>query len=134
MNSNKLNPWMHFVLRFAGGYNILAGLGMMIFYHEGFKIVGIDKPDVNLPIQLVGLFVLLMGVGYLIVNRNPVENRNLLLIGFLSKALGPILACYYIFKGDLPIWMLAVLILADWIYVVPFWMIYRRLQRIRTSV
>ena len=77
MDSNKLNPWMHFVLRFAGGFNILAGLGMMVLYHEGFKIVGMDKPDVNLPIQLVGLFVLLMGIGYLIVDRNPVENRNL---------------------------------------------------------
>ena len=123
--SNHLSPRMNAVLSFAGWYNIVAGLSMMILYHEGFKMLGVDKPDMNLPIQLVGCMVALFGVGYLIVRRNPMENRNLLLLGFLSKLLGPLLAIGYIVKGSLPLSMLPILFFADLIYLVPFWMIYR---------
>ena len=76
-----LRPWMKYLLWFVGGYNILAGLGMMIFYHEGFALLGLPKPELMLPLQLVGILVGLFGVGYWIVARNPVENRNVLLLG-----------------------------------------------------
>ena len=48
-----LKTWMHLLLKFAGGYNIIAGLSMILFYHEGFKLLGIPKPEFSLPIQLV---------------------------------------------------------------------------------
>jgi len=117
---------MHLLLKFAGGYNLLAGASMILFYHEGFKHLGIPKPEFSLPIQLVGLLVGLFGIGYLIVERAPVENRNILLLGFLSKLLGPLLAVGYIIKGDLPLSMIPVLFFADTIYLIPFWLIYRR--------
>ena len=125
-NAKPLNSWMHLLLKFAGGYNILAGASMVLFYHEGFKLLGIPKPEFSLPIQLVGLLVGLFGIGYLMVERAPVENRNILLLGFLSKFLGPLLAVGYIIKGDLPMTMIPVLFFADTIYLIPFWMIYRR--------
>jgi CDP-diglyceride synthetase len=118
---------MHGLLRFAGVYNIVAGLSMMVLYHEGFKALGLPKPEFNMPIQLVGVLVAIFGVGYLMVDRNPVENRNVLLLGFLSKFLGPLLAFYYIANGQLPLIMLVVLFFADIMYWVPFGLIYRRL-------
>lgn len=117
---------MHLLLKFAGGYNIVAGISMILFYHEGFRLLGIPKPEFSLPIQLVGLLVALFGVGYLMVERAPVENRNILLLGFLSKLLGPMMAVGYILQGDLPMSMIPVLFLADTIYLMPFWMIYRK--------
>ena len=122
-----LRPWMHFVLRFAGWYNLAAGLAMMILYHEGFKLLGLSKPDFNLPIQLVGLLVAIFGIGYLMVNRSPLDNRNVLLLGFLSKLLGPLLALPFVFDGTLPMSMLIVFFFADTIYLLPFWLIYRHI-------
>ena len=102
MNNQKpLKSWMHLLLKFAGGYNILAGASMILFYHEGFKLLGISKPEFSLPIQLVGLLVGIFGIGYLMVERAPVENRNVLLLGFLSKLLGPLLAVAYVIKLSL---------------------------------
>lgn len=126
-SSSSLSPWMHGVLKFAGGYNVVAGLSMVAFYHEGFKSLGLEKPEFNLPIQLVGVLVAIFGIGYLIVDRRPIENRNVLLLGLLSKILGPLLAFGYLADGTLPAVMLVVLFFADIIYWVPFWMIYRRL-------
>ena len=124
---SSLSPWMHGLLKFAGVYNIVAGLSMMILYHEGFKALGLPKPEFNMPIQLVGVLVAIFGVGYLMVDRNPAENRNVLLLGLLSKFLGPMLAFFYVANGVLPVVMLVVLFFADIIYWVPFWLIYKRL-------
>jgi len=122
-----LKPWMRRLLRFVGGYNLLAGLTMLVFYHEAFKVLGVPKPQLMLPVQLVGILVGLFGVGYLLVARNPIENRNLLTLGFLSKALGSALGVGYVVLGKLPPMFLVVLFFADIMYLPPFWVIMRRL-------
>lgn len=127
-NEPLLAPWMHFVLKFAGYYNLLAGLAMMILYHEGYKMLGVAKPEFVLPIQLVGLLVAIFGVGYLMVDRRPALNENVLWLGMMSKLLGPLLALPWILSGTLPIAMLAVLFFADTIYIWPFWRIYRAIS------
>lgn len=131
MQTPTLKHWMHWLLKFAGAYNIFAGISMILFYHEGFKALGLPKPEFNLPIQLVGLMVLLFGIGYLLVDRNPIENRNVLLLGLLSKLLGPALAAGYIAQGDLPMTMLPILFFADLVYLIPFWIIYKEIGKQR---
>ncbi len=131
--TTPLSGGLRFILKFAGYYNIVAGLAMVIFYHEGFRALGVPKPAFVLPIQLVGVLVAIFGVGYLIAERNPVENRNIVFLGFLSKLLGPLLAIVHIASGSLPVMMLAVLFFADGIYLVPFWIIYRQLSRIAAT-
>ena len=123
-----LLPWMRFVLRFAGAYNIVAGLAMMALYHEGYKLLGIEKPSLTLPVQLVGLLVGLFGIGYLMTAARPLQNIGTLRIGFLSKLLGPLLAVVFVVRGELPLAFLLILLLADLIYLPFFWRIDRRLQ------
>lgn len=125
-----LTPWMYWLLRFAGTFNLLAGFSMLVFYHEGFKLLGVPKPDLVMPLQLVGILVALFGMGYHLVAGNPVENRNVLTLGFLSKLLGSALGIVYVAKGKLPPEFLAMLFFADIIYLPPFWLIMRRLYRI----
>jgi hypothetical protein len=120
---------MNFVLRFVACYNVLAGVNMLCFYHESYKAMGVAKPELNLPIQLVGVLVALFGVGYWMVANNPVENRNLLLLGFWSKLLGSVLGIYYVVAGKLPPIFLAILVFSDIIYLPPFYVILRRLFR-----
>jgi len=119
----RLKAWMSWTVRIAGVYNIGAGLVMIVGYHECFRLMGIAKPELVLPIQLVGLLVAIFGIGYLMVDRDPLANRNILWLGFLSKLFGPLLASVYIVRGELPISMLIVLFFADIIYLYPFWRI-----------
>lgn len=121
---------MRRLLRFVAVYNVLAGVGMIVFYHEGYKMLGIPKPTLNLPIQLVGVLVGLFGVGYWLVASNPIENRNVLMLGFWSKALGSVLGVYYLAVGKLPPAFFPVLFFADIVYLPPFLIIMRRLYGI----
>ena len=91
-----LSLWMTLLLRFAGVFNLLAGTGMVVFYHEGFKMLGVAKPALALPVQVMGILVGLFGVGYLLVAANPLENRNILLLGFWSKAISSAAALWYV--------------------------------------
>ena len=124
----SLSPWMRYVLRFVAVYNVLAGVTMLCFYHESYKAMGVAKPELNLPIQLVGVLVGLFGVGYWMVASHPVENRNVLLLGFWSKLLGSVLGVYYVAVGKLPAAFLAVLFFSDVIYLPLFYLILRRLS------
>jgi len=125
-----LTPWMYWLLRFAGTFNLLAGFSMMVFYHEGYKLLSVPRPALVMPLQLVGILVALFGVGYHMVAGNPVENRNVLTLGFLSKLLGSALGIVYVAKGKLPPQFLAMLFFADIIYLPLFWIIMRRLYSI----
>jgi len=128
-----LTAWMWFVLRFAGTFNLLAGASMIVFYHEGFKMVGIPKPALALPVQIMGILVALFGVGYHCVAARPVQNRDLLLLGMLSKAISSAAALVYVVRGALP-WHFAVAVFfSDMIYLPPFWIIWRRLCRLTKS-
>lgn len=125
-----LQPWMRYLLRFAGCFNLLAGLAMICLYHEGYKLLGIPKPALVLPVQVMGILVGLFGVGYLLVASSPVENRNLLLLGFWSKALSSLAVMHYVLKGQLPWSFVPVLFFADVIYLPFFYVILRRLNRL----
>ena len=130
---SPLKPWMTIVLRIAGVFNLVAGAGMCTLYHEGYQLLGVPKPALILPVQIMGILVALFGVGYLMVAANAVENRNLLLLGMLSKAISSVVALGYVATGQLP-WTFAVVVFfADVIYVPPFCVILRRLYRLAPS-
>jgi hypothetical protein len=125
-----LKPWMKFVLRFAGTYNLLAGVSMICLYHEGYKLLGVPKPELILPVQVMGILVALFGVGYHLVAGSPLQNRNILMLGFWSKALSSVAALCYVVNGQLPFVFLPVLFFSDVIYLPPFYVIMRRLRRL----
>lgn len=131
---SPLSPWMRPLLFAAAGYNLLAGASMLVFVHEGYKLLGLSKPELVLPVQLLGIIVAIFGVGYWIAAREPVENRNVLLLGLLSKTLGPLAAMYYIAAGKLPLAFLLVLVVSDLAWVPPMAIIFARARRIKVPV
>lgn len=133
LTDRPLAAWMTRLLWFVGGYNFMAGLGMVSLYHEGYKLLGVAKPELNLPIQLTGVLVALFGVGYWMVAANPLENRNILLLGFWSKLLGSMFGVYYVVIGKLPWWFLTVLVVSDIGYLPPFYLILRHLKFLKAS-
>jgi len=124
-----LRPWMRSLLRFAGCFNLVAGASMIGLYSEGYHLLGIEKPVVVMPVQVMGILVALFGVGYLLVARHPHKNRDLLMLGFWSKALSSAVALWYVAFGPLPVWFAAVVFLADVVYLPPFYVILRHLDR-----
>ena len=124
-----LSLWMTVLLRFAGVFNLLAGTSMILFYHEGFKMLGVPKPALALPVQVMGILVALFGVGYLLVAANPLQNRNILVLGFWSKAISASVAMCYV-APPLPWWFAVVVFFSDVIYLPPFYVILRRLGRL----
>ena len=118
---------MRLLLRVAGSYNLLAGLSMICFYHEGYKLLGVTKPELILPVQVMGILVGLFGVGYHLVAADPITNRNILVLGFWSKGLSSIFALWYVGTGALPAGFVPVLFLSDIVYLPPFYLIMRRL-------
>lgn len=131
-----LTKWMRFVLRFAAVFNLCAGANMVFLPELTYKLIGMKAPEIDFPIQLVGLLVGLFGVGYYQVARSPIEQRMLLRLGMWSKGLGSVLATYYVIRGHLPLRFVAVYFFADVIYLVPFWLILQRLDnlaRVRAS-
>jgi small multidrug resistance pump len=124
-----LEPWMTVVLRIAGTFNVLAGLGMVCLYHEGYRIMGLPQPLPVLPVQVMGVLVGLFGVGYHLVASKPVENRNILMLGFLSKAICSLLALVYVLRGPLSFGFAVAVFFADAIYLPPFVVILRNLYR-----
>lgn len=125
-----LRAWMSYLLVFAGCYNLLVGLTLVVFYHEAFKTLGLPKPQLMLFVQLVGILVGLFGVGYLIVARNPLKNRNVLMLGFLSKAIGTVFGLGYVILGKVPFSFFVLLVFSDIVYLPPFALILRRLDRV----
>ena len=122
---------MKILLRFAGTFNLLAGASMISLYHEGFKLLGVAKPALALPVQVMGILVALFGVGYHMVAANPIENRNILVLGWWSKALSSALALAYVGMGRLPWWFAVVVFLCDAIYLPPFYAILRTIRQAR---
>lgn len=128
-----LHPWMRYLLRFAGGFNLVAGAGMIGLYSEAYDLLGVPKPSVVMPVQVMGILVALFGVGYLLVARRPEKNRDLLMLGFWSKALSSVVALWYVVFGPLPGWFAAVVVLSDVVYLPPFFVILRHIGRQGTT-
>lgn len=126
-----LLPWMKFVLRFVAVFNISAGALMTLGTNGAYQMIGMPDPEIDFPMKLVGILVALFGYGYYLVARHPLDNRNVLFLGMLSKGFGSLLGIYYMLRGKLPFLpFFPVLFFADIVYLVPFWLILRRLDRV----
>ena len=127
-DNSPLTSFQHFVLRFAGWYNLVAGCCMLFLYPQFYRWFELQLPAFAMPLQLVGVLVGIFGIGYLMTDRNPLDNRNVLFLGFLSKLIGPAVSLIYVGNGMLPLSFLFVLFFCDTIYLWPFWNIYRKLE------
>ena len=121
---------MRYLLRFAGTYNVLLGLNMVLLPSRSFAPLGLPEPELLLFVQLVGLMVGVFGIGYLMVASHPLEHRGVLLLGLIGKALVAVLGLSYVVLGKVPPIYLLVVLFSDVIYLAPFVIILRHLQRV----
>ena len=92
-----MRRWRVFFL-LAGLYNVVGGtVGFFTFERQLPR-----QPAYPFAFQLLFLSVIILGVAYLQVARDPLKNRNLVVIGLLTKLAGLGVSFWAIHDGQLP--------------------------------
>lgn len=86
----------------AAAYNILGGAVNFFGWRAGFERMGIAPPNYPFFVQLLFLCVLILGIGYAMVAFNPLGNRNLVILGLLTKVAGIGMSYWAIASGQMP--------------------------------
>lgn len=85
----------------------------------------LDIPPLNYPFLMsgIGMFVGVYGYGYWVVSREPDRYPQLVIIGLMGKALGPIGWAYNVYLGVVPLRTMWVNVFNDFIWI-PFFIGY----------
>ncbi|MCO5230232.1 MAG: SelL-related redox protein [Chitinophagales bacterium] len=121
--SSRNSQWMKAILFIAGIYSIFWGASVVIAPQFWFNLAGLSTPDYIQLWQLIGVYSIAMGVGYLIAYTNPMRQWPIVLIGLIVKVLTPIGFLFFYLKGQLPWIVFQMNITNDLIWWVPFGLI-----------
>ena len=124
-NTNTYPRWMSLILKFAGVYNILWGISVILLPNLFFNLTGMDIPRYPMIWQCVGMIVGVYGVGYWIAARDPLRHWPITLVGFLGKVFGPIGFSYYLFQGAFPLTFGLTIMTNDLLWWIPFGLILK---------
>lgn len=124
-NTSTYPRWMSFILKFAGVYNILWGISVILLPNLFFNLTGMDIPRYPMIWQCVGMIVGVYGVGYWVAARDPLRHWPITLVGFLGKVFGPIGFSYYLFQGAFPLTFGLTIMTNDLLWWIPFGLILK---------
>ncbi len=108
------------VMLAAAAYNILWGIGIIIWPNALFSLAGMAAPMYPWLWQCIGMFVLVWGIGYLVTAFDPLRYWPVVLVGLLGKVFGPIGFVYAAVSGQIPLAFGWTIITNDLIWWVPF--------------
>jgi small multidrug resistance pump len=96
--SSRNSQWMKAILTIAGIYNIVWGLSVVIFPDFWFSLAKMEQPNYSVLWQNTGMMTAMFGIGYIIAATNPLRHWPIVLVGFLTKLVGPIGFLFYYLK------------------------------------
>jgi hypothetical protein len=111
------------VFRVAAVYNVCWGIAMILFPNLLFEFFGL--PPLNYPFVMsgLGLCIGLFGYGYWVVAGDLRAYPQMVVIGFLGKALGPIGWLWTVWTTSLPLRTMWMNVFNDLIWL-PFFIAY----------
>jgi peroxiredoxin len=118
--SSRNSQWMKAILTIAGIYNIVWGLSVVFFPDFWFSLAKMEQPNYSVLWQNTGMMTAMFGIGYIIAATNPLRHWPVILVGFLTKLIGPIGFLYYYLKGEVSLVVLNMHFTNDIIWWVPF--------------
>ena len=119
--------WQRIALLVAGLQCLIWGVFIIVWPERSSVAYGFAQPPAELFLwQGMGLVIVLFGIGYAIASQNPSQHWVIILIGLLSKSLGPIGMAWSVNQGDVSIRVLYLIPINDLIWLIPFGMILRR--------
>jgi hypothetical protein len=110
----------------AGLYDFVIGLTFLLFGTRLFDAAGVPQPNHWGYIQFGALMLMIFGLMFFSVARNPVANRNLIPYGILLKLSYSALAGYYWAATDCPT-LFKPFVVIDALMLILFWMAYNSL-------
>lgn len=111
---------MKTILKIAAIYNLLWGTWVVLFPHHFFDLVGMQRLNLPMIWQGVGMIVGVYGIGYWLAAYNPMRHWPIIAVGFLGKIFGPIGFVGNYLQDIVPFEFFYTLIFNDLIWWIPF--------------
>ena len=119
---------MRIVFITAAWFNWLAGLAVAVNAELLFGLFRITPlPTEPLFLQLFAWLVIVFGIGYFWVSRDPVANVPIIKLGMIGKLSVVLVSLACVLTGSIS-WQMMTLVSADLLYAILFW---RALQSIQ---
>ena len=122
--------WQCIALFVAGLQCLIWGVFIIVWPERSSLTYGFAQPPAEKFLwQGTGLVIVLFGIGYGIASTNPSQHWVIILIGLLSKSLGPIGMAWSVNQGDVSRRVLYLIPINDLIWLIPFGLILLRVYR-----
>ena len=119
---------MRIMFTTAAWFNWLAGLAVAVNAELLFGLFRITPlPTEPLFLQLFAWLVIVFGIGYFWVSRDPVANVPIIKLGMIGKLSVVLVSLACVLTGSIS-WQMMTLVSADLLYAILFW---RALQSIQ---
>ena len=112
----------------AAWFNWLAGLAVAVNVELLFGLFRITPlPTEPLFLQLFAWLVIVFGIGYFWVSRDPVANVPIIKLGMIGKLSVVLVSLACVLTGSVS-WQMMTLVSADLLYAILFWRALQTLQ------
>ena len=119
---------MRIMFTTAAWFNWLAGLAVAVNAELLFGLFRITPlPTEPLFLQLFAWLVIVFGIGYFWVSRDPVANVPIIKLGMIGKLSVVLVSLACILTGSVS-WQMMLLVSVDLLYAILFWRVLQTLQ------
>ena len=112
--------WFKSILIIAGIYHILWGISVIFFPCFWFDLCALSHPNYLQIWQVVGLYEMIFGVGFLIVSSNPLRHWRVVFMAFFTKLFIIAGFTYFYLKGEEPAVIFNMILSNHIIWLIPF--------------
>ena len=124
----EIPKWIKPFFVVAGLYDGILGLFFLVMPYKLFSLTNVTLPNHVGYIQFPALLLVIFGIMFLNIARNPITNRNLVLYGILLKASYSGVVLFHWMLGNMPI-MWIVFAFFDLIFLVLFVVAQKTINR-----
>ena len=119
---------MRIMFTTAAWFNWLAGLALAVNVELLFGLFRITPlPTEPLFLQLFAWLVIVFGIGYFWVSRDPVANVPIIKLGMIGKLSVVLVSLACVLTGSVS-WQMMTLVSADLLYAILFWRALKAIQ------
>ena len=120
---HKNTTWFKAVLYIAAVYHILWGISVIFFPCFWFDLGSLKHPNYMQLWQVIGLYEMAFGIGFLLVANNPLRHWRVILMSFLTKSCVIAGFVFFYIKGQEPRIVFNMVLSNHIIWVIPFFII-----------
>lgn len=96
-----MTGWKRFFLA-AGLFNLFGGVMGFFTLEKTFVDAGMPPPLYPYALQLLFVAVIIFGIGFLMVWRDPLRHRGIVWLGLMAKVAGFLFSLWALWSGQLP--------------------------------